>query len=101
MPTYEYACTKCGNRIEVYQSFTDEPLTVCDVCGSELKRVYHPVGIVLKGSGFYATDSRGKKTASSPKPSSAETKKADTTSSSGVKDGGAKEGGAKKADPKK
>ena len=58
MPTYEYRCTKCGEHIEVYQSFTDEPLKKHDVCGGKLNKVLGSVGIVFKGSGFYRTDSR-------------------------------------------
>jgi putative FmdB family regulatory protein len=58
MPTYEYACQTCGNLLEVYQRFNDEPLTVCPVCGGPLRKVFHPAGILFKGSGFYATDSR-------------------------------------------
>ena len=58
MPTYEYRCTKCGEHLEVVQSFKDAPLTECPQCGGELRKVYSPVGIVLKGSGFYKTDSR-------------------------------------------
>lgn len=61
MPTYEYACTSCGHHLEVVQSFTDEPLTECERCGGELRRVFHPVGVLFKGSGFYSTDSRRKK----------------------------------------
>jgi putative FmdB family regulatory protein len=60
MPTYEYACTECGNRIEAVQSISDAPLTTCTVCGGQLRKVFSPVGIVFKGSGFYRTDSRGK-----------------------------------------
>jgi putative FmdB family regulatory protein len=60
MPTYEYACTECGDRTEVVQSITDVPLTTCTVCGGPLRKVFSPVGIVFKGSGFYRTDSRGK-----------------------------------------
>lgn len=58
MPTYEYACTACGHRLEAVQSFTDDPLTDCPDCGGALRKVYGAVGIVLKGSGFYKTDSR-------------------------------------------
>ena len=58
MPTYEYACTACGNRLEAVQTFTDDPLTECPECGASLRKVYGAVGIVLKGSGFYKTDSR-------------------------------------------
>jgi putative FmdB family regulatory protein len=65
MPTYEYACTECGDRTEVVRSFSDEPMTTCTVCGGPLRKVFSPVGIVFKGSGFYRTDSRTK--SSSPK----------------------------------
>ncbi|HEY1319761.1 MAG TPA: FmdB family zinc ribbon protein [Streptosporangiaceae bacterium] len=58
MPTYQYACTACDERLEVVQKFTDDSLTTCEVCGGSLRKVYSPVGIVFKGSGFYRTDSR-------------------------------------------
>ena len=58
MPVYEYACKACDHHLEVSQSFKDEPLTVCPVCGGELRKVFGSIGIVLKGSGFYRTDSR-------------------------------------------
>jgi putative FmdB family regulatory protein len=60
MPTYEYACTECGNRVEVFRRLDEEPMTVCERCGGTLRKVFHPAGIVFKGSGFYATDSRTK-----------------------------------------
>jgi putative FmdB family regulatory protein len=59
VPTYQYACTECGEELEVVQSFTSEPLTECPRCGGRLRKVFHPVGVVFKGSGFYRTDSRG------------------------------------------
>ncbi|HUK73053.1 MAG TPA: FmdB family zinc ribbon protein [Streptosporangiaceae bacterium] len=58
MPTYEYACTECGDQTEVVQKFSDDPLTVCMECGGRLRKVFSPVGIVFKGAGFYRTDSR-------------------------------------------
>lgn len=58
MPTYEYACTDCGDRLEVVQSFSDANLTMCPECGGRLRKVFSPVGVVFKGSGFYKTDSR-------------------------------------------
>ena len=58
MPTYQYVCTECGGEIEAVQKFTDDPLTVHDACGGRLRKVFSPVGIVFKGSGFYRTDSR-------------------------------------------
>ena len=64
MPTYEYVCQSCGTHIEVYQRFSDEPLTECGVCGGPLRKVFHPAGILFKGSGFYSTDSRVKAGAS-------------------------------------
>src|SRR5437899_10221636 len=62
MPTYEYRCTNCGEHLEVVQSFTDEPLGECPNCGKKaLRKVFSPVGIVFKGSGFYKTDNRSGK----------------------------------------
>lgn len=58
MPTYEYACKSCGQHLEVVQSFTDEPLSTCPACGGPLRKVFGQIGVVLKGSGFYRTDSR-------------------------------------------
>jgi putative FmdB family regulatory protein len=58
VPTYQYLCTECGGQLEAVQKFTDEPLTVHDDCGGRLRKVFSPVGIVFKGSGFYRTDSR-------------------------------------------
>jgi putative FmdB family regulatory protein len=65
LPTYEYACTACGHRLEAVQKFSDDPLTDCPECGGALRKVYGAVGIVLKGSGFYKTDSRAAARASS------------------------------------
>ena len=89
MPIYEYACTSCGERTEAKQSFDDPPLDVCPVCGGKLRKLYSPVGIVFKGSGFYSTDARTKAGTSSDKTSSSEKKdKSDAKkeSSSGKKD---------------
>ncbi|HEU5034325.1 MAG TPA: FmdB family zinc ribbon protein [Mycobacteriales bacterium] len=58
MPTYQYACTSCGERLEVVQKFSDDPLTICPSCAGALRKVFSPVGVVFKGSGFYKTDSR-------------------------------------------
>ena len=58
MPTYQYACTECGDQLEMVQRFSDDPLTVCPACSGRLRKVFSPVGIVFKGSGFYRTDSR-------------------------------------------
>ena len=57
MPTYDYRCAKCGEDLEVYQTFSEEPLKRHAGCGGKLTKVLSPVGIVLKGSGFYKNDS--------------------------------------------
>lgn len=56
MPTYTYRCRDCKEEIEVVQKISDDPLTECPNCSGVLKRVFHPVGIIFKGSGFYSTD---------------------------------------------
>src|SRR5690242_4897249 len=90
MPTYEYVCTKCDERLEAVQSFSDAPLTDCPNCGRKkaLRKVFSAVGVVFKGSGFYKTDSRsnGKSasstTGSEPATTSpASDSKSDTSSS--------------------
>lgn len=59
MPIYTYRCEDCGVQFERNQKFSDAPLTRCPECGKKsLRKVYTPVGIVFKGSGFYATDNR-------------------------------------------
>jgi putative FmdB family regulatory protein len=58
MPTYVYECAKCGDEFELYQSFSDDPLKKHPGCGGKVAKVFQPVGIVLKGSGFYKNDSR-------------------------------------------
>jgi putative FmdB family regulatory protein len=82
MPTYEYRCTSCGNRFDVFQRLGEEPLGVCERCGGQLRKVFHPAGIVFKGSGFYATDSRAKKASGDGKAGS---KTEPSTSESGAK----------------
>jgi putative FmdB family regulatory protein len=66
MPTYEYQCQSCGLRLEAVQSFHDPALTTCEECGGELRKVFSPVGIVFKGSGFYKNDSRSSATSAKP-----------------------------------
>jgi putative FmdB family regulatory protein len=59
MPLYSYRCDNCGVQFEQRQHFTDEPLVRCPECGEDaLRKLYQPVGVVFKGSGFYATDHR-------------------------------------------
>ena len=83
MPTYEYECQACHQRIEAVQKFSDPALTTCEQCGGELRKVFSAVGIVFKGSGCYKTDSRGSSSASTPPASSpASPAPAPTTASS-------------------
>ena len=58
MPVYGYRCSR-GHHFEVQQRITEPPLNQCPECGAPVTRVFYPVGIVFKGSGFYKTDSRG------------------------------------------
>jgi putative FmdB family regulatory protein len=67
VPTYQYRCTDCGEPLEVVQSFTDDPLTVCPACSGQLRKVFSSVGVVFKGSGFYRTDSRAETKAAASK----------------------------------
>lgn len=58
MPTYQYECEKCGHEFELDQGINDEPRKRCPACRGKVHRVIHPVGHILKGSGFYRTDYR-------------------------------------------
>lgn len=58
MPTYEYNCKKCLENFEIFQPFSAKPLKKHKDCGGDLQKVFHARGVVFKGSGFYATDSR-------------------------------------------
>jgi putative FmdB family regulatory protein len=87
VPTYQYACTECGEHLEVVQSFSDPALTVCPACEGKLRKVFNSVGIVFKGSGFYRNDSRSgsasaeKSDGASPSADSADAPKSDSPSS--------------------
>jgi putative FmdB family regulatory protein len=56
MPTYEYACRSCEERLEVVQSFSDDALTTCESCGGELRKVFSAAGLIFKGSGWHIKD---------------------------------------------
>ena len=99
MPIYEYRCPN-GHEFEVFQAMSDDPVSVCQECGAPVERVFHPVAVHFKGSGFYTTDYARKAKATSSdgakessdsksdsKPSSEKSeKKAASTSSSGKDD---------------
>jgi putative FmdB family regulatory protein len=93
VPTYQYACTECGDRSEVVQRFSDDPLTVCSSCGGKLRKIFSPVGIVFKGSGFYRTDSRnGSSSVPAAKESSANGSNGSSSESSSGSSESAKSG---------
>ena len=81
MPLYEYQCRPNEHRFEVRHGINDEPVRVCPECGGEVRRVIHPVGIVFKGSGFYATDSRSSSSSAKPAEKPKEEKKSEPSSS--------------------
>jgi putative FmdB family regulatory protein len=81
MPIYEYKCKK-GHVFEVMQSFTDDALTKCEICGAPVQRVYHPVSVHFKGSGFYNTDYGTKRRAREAKENK-ESKESSSSSSNG------------------
>jgi putative FmdB family regulatory protein len=89
MPIYDYRCQN-DHRFEVIQKFSDDPLTVCEVCGAPASRVLHPVAIHFKGSGFYSTDYGSKKKSAADRSDNGDSKPA--------KEKDAKEGGKPAAD---
>ena len=95
MPIYTYRCENCGVQFERQQSFSEAPLTRCPECNKKtLRKVYQPVGIVFKGSGFYATDHRspsGAGRSSSNKSSEGETKSTGKESEKGSSEGASTE----------
>jgi putative FmdB family regulatory protein len=79
MPTYEYTCKRCGETIEVFQSFSEKPLRKHSECGGELKKVFHARGVVFKGSGFYSTDSRSSTSSKKSDPAKKDGSKSDSS----------------------
>jgi putative FmdB family regulatory protein len=89
MPIYEYRCER-GHTFEVMQRMVEDPLTSCSTCGAPVQRVFHPVAVHFKGSGFYNTDYGKKKAPASDsgskstdsKPSESKSSSSETKSSS-------------------
>jgi putative FmdB family regulatory protein len=82
MPTYTYKCAECEEVFDIFQSFSAKPLKKHSECGGALQKVFHPAGIVFKGSGFYKTDSVSSNSSSSSDKTSSSSK---TSSSTGSK----------------
>ena len=103
MPIYEYRCRN-GHNFEVLQSMSDDPVTKCEVCGVPVERVFHPVAVHFKGSGFYSTDYGRNRGGGSDSSSKDESKKETTSSKSESKseskssDSSASSGGSQKSD---
>jgi putative FmdB family regulatory protein len=80
MPIYEYRCDN-GHSFEVRQRMSEDPLTSCTACSASVQRVFHPVAVHFKGSGFYTTD-YGKKRSAASSDSSSKSDSSDSASSS-------------------
>ena len=96
MPIYEYRCER-AHTFDVMQRMSDDPLTECRECGAPVQRVFHPVAVHFKGSGFYATDygkkkaaagsdSKGESSTDSKKDSKASDSSSKSSASSSSKD---------------
>ena len=107
MPIYEYRCER-GHTFEVMQRMTDDPLTSCEEHGTPVQRVFHPVAVHFKGSGFYNTDYGKKKSGagsdgkadsagSSDSSKKSESSSSDSSSSGSTKDSGSSSSGSKTA----
>lgn len=95
MPTYSYRCTECDNAFDIHQAFTDDALTVCDVCGGRLRKLFNTIGVTFNGSGFYRTDSReGAKSGSGGSSSSGSDAASGGSSSGSSSSGGSSSGGS-------
>jgi putative FmdB family regulatory protein len=103
MPIYEYRCKK-GHTFEVMQRMADDPVSTCEVCGIPVQRVFHPVAVHFKGSGFYNTDygtrkrSREKEAASSDEGSKESKDTKDTKDTKSSKESSSKDSGSSKSD---
>jgi putative FmdB family regulatory protein len=97
MPIYEYKCED-GHVFDVMQRMSDDPLSNCQVCDAPVKRVFHPVAVHFKGSGFYNTDYGTRKRSREAKENSGSS---DAKENSGSSDGGEKKSDAKGSESKK
>jgi putative FmdB family regulatory protein len=98
MPIYEYRCER-GHTFEVMQRMTDDPLTVCEEHGAPLQRVFHPVAVHFKGSGFYNTDYGKKKSGAASESASSDSSSSDSSASksdSAKSDSSGSDSGSKK-----
>ncbi|HEY7267087.1 MAG TPA: FmdB family zinc ribbon protein [Solirubrobacterales bacterium] len=94
MPIYEYRCLN-GHTFEVIQSMSDDPVETCEECGAPVERVFHPVAVHFKGSGFYTTDYAKKAKAGAAKDGGSSSDSGDSGSSDS---GSSSEGSSSKGD---
>jgi putative FmdB family regulatory protein len=94
MPIYEYRCLN-GHTFEVIQSMSDDPVAACEVCGAPVERVFHPVAVHFKGSGFYTTDYAGKAKAGASKDGESSSSDSGGSDSSGESKPSSKDAGDK------
>jgi putative FmdB family regulatory protein len=87
LPIYEYRCRN-GHNFEVTQSMTDEPVTACTECGAPVDRVFHPIAVHFKGSGFYTTDYGRKRSGATDSASSTDGTKTDSKETASAKSEG-------------
>ncbi len=101
MPIYEYRCEN-GHTFEVIQSMSDDPVSECEECGAPVERVFNPVAVHFKGSGFYNTDytNKGKGGAAATKDAKDKKDKKDSSSSSSSSDSGSKSDSKSSGDSK-
>lgn len=85
MPTYSYRCTECDNAFDIHQAFSDDALTVCEVCGGRLRKLFNTIGVTFNGSGFYRTDSRAGAGSGSASGGASASQGSDASSGSGSK----------------
>lgn len=99
MPLYTYRCENCGVQFDRQQKFSDAPLAWCPECNKKaLRKVYQPVGIVFKGSGFYATDHRSPSGAPRSRPTENESSHSSESKPTGSDTAASSASSAKKAD---
>jgi putative FmdB family regulatory protein len=86
MPIYEYECPNCGKQYEIFQKFSDEPLSRCPECGGRVHKLISRTSFILKGTGWYVTDyaSPGRKKAAEVKSNGGTKKTSDTKTESSV-----------------
>jgi putative FmdB family regulatory protein len=97
MPTYEYRCIN-GHTFEVVQRMADDPVETCGECGAPVERVFHPVAVHFKGSGFYTTDYAAKGKAGEGAKDGEPGKKESTETGSSSESGSGSGGDSKKSD---